>query len=48
MLDFVQDVVIDSASKLAAAAALKEHDPTATFTPFAMKTFNAEVEWAKT
>lgn len=48
MFDTVQDIVMQSASKLAAAAALKQLDLTATFTPFAMKTFNAEMEWANT
>lgn len=46
MLDLVQDIVMQSAARLATAATLKETDPLATFTPFAMTTFNAELQWA--
>lgn len=48
MLDLVQDIVIQSASKVAAAAALKANDLTAIYTPHAISTLNAEMEWAST
>lgn len=48
MLDLVQDIIMQSAGKVAAAATLKANDPTAIYTPHAMDTFNAEMEWANT
>lgn len=44
MLDLIQDIVMQSCARLAAAAGLG--GPTNTFCPFAMKTFNAELEWS--
>lgn len=45
-LDLILDIVMQSSARLAAAAKLG--NPTDVFCPFAMTTFNTELEWAKT
>ena len=45
-LDLIQDIVMQASARLATAANLG--NPTDTCCPFATKTFNAELEWAKT
>ena len=46
VLDLVQDIVMQTTSRLAAAATLKVDDPRATVIPFALATFNSEYTWA--
>ena len=48
VLDFLQDVVMQSASRQAGFAELKIKDPAAVHTPFAVSNLNAEMEWSKT
>lgn len=48
VLDLLQDIVMQSTSKLAKAADVKRSDPSAVYTPFAVSTFNAEMEWSRT
>lgn len=42
MLGFFHDIVLQTARRLNESADLKIRDPAATFTPFAMKTYNSE------
>lgn len=46
VLGFLQDIVLQTGRRLNDAANLKKTDPTASITPFATSTFNAELKSA--